>query len=45
MLKILGVKYISYHVCPNGCILYRGKYAEKEICQKYGHAKYKESNK
>ena len=31
MLKMLGVEYISYHVCPNDCILYRGEYADKEI--------------
>ena len=35
--KILGVEYISYHACPNGFILYRGEYAEKEKCIKCGH--------
>ena len=29
MLKMLGVEYISYYVCPNDCILYRGGYAKK----------------
>ena len=24
LLKMLGVEYISYHACPNDCILYRG---------------------
>ena len=24
LLKMLGVEYISYHACPNYCILYRG---------------------
>ena len=28
-LKMLGVEYISYHACPNDCILYRGEYAGK----------------
>ena len=37
MLKMLDVKYISYHVCPNDCILYRFKYADKAICSKCGH--------
>ena len=27
--KMLGVEYISYHVCSNDCILYRGKYTYK----------------
>ena len=44
MLKMLGVEYISYHVCPNDCILYRCEYADKEICPKCGHDIYKESN-
>ena len=24
LLKMLGIEYISYHACPNDCILYRG---------------------
>ena len=24
ILKMLGVEYISYHACPNDCIIYRG---------------------
>ena len=36
-LKMLGIEYISYHACPNDCILYRGEYANKEICLKCGH--------
>ena len=40
ILKMLGVEYISYHACPNYCILYRGEYAEKEICPKCGHDRY-----
>ena len=40
MLKILGVEYISYHVCPNDCILYRGEYADNEICPKCGNGRY-----
>ena len=44
MLKMLGFEYISYHVCPNDCILHRGEYANKEICPKCGHDRYKESN-
>ena len=31
MLKMLDVKYISYHACPYNCIIYRGKYGYKEI--------------
>jgi hypothetical protein len=45
MLKIVGVEYISYHVCSNDCIIYRGEYAYKEICLKCGHEKYHKSNK
>ena len=41
MLKMLGVDY-TYHVCPNDCILYRGKYANKDMCPKCGHNKYQE---
>ena len=37
LLKMLGVEYISYYACPNDCILYRGKYADKEKC---GHDRY-----
>ena len=33
---MLGVDYISYHACPNDCTLYRGEYADKEICLKCG---------
>ena len=40
LLKILGVEYISYHACPNDCILYRGEYADKEICLKFRHDRY-----
>ena len=40
LLKMLGVEYISYHACPNDCILYRGEYADKEMCSKCGHNKY-----
>ena len=40
LLKMLGVEYISYRACPNDCILYRGEYADKEICPKCGHEKY-----
>ena len=42
MLKILGFKYISYHMCPNDCILYRDEYVDKEICPKCGHDRYKD---
>jgi hypothetical protein len=45
MLKILVVEYISYHACPTDCILYRGEYANKEICPKCGHDIYHKSNK
>ena len=44
MLKMLGVEYISYHVCHNYCIIYRGEYADKEICPKCGSDRYTESN-
>ena len=37
---MLGVEYISYHACPNDCILHRGEYAYKEICPKCGHDRY-----
>ena len=40
LLKMLGVEYISYHASPNDCILYRGEYADKEICSKCGHERY-----
>lgn len=40
LLKMLGVEYISYHACEKDCILYRGEYADKEICLKCGHEKY-----
>ena len=43
MLKMLGIEYISYHVCLNDCIPYRGKYTDKEICPNYGHDKYQKS--
>jgi hypothetical protein len=45
LLKMLGVEHISYHACLNGCILYRGEYADKDICLKYGNDKYNKSNK
>ena len=41
---MFGVVYISYHVLPNDCIQYRGEYENKEICPKFGHERYKESN-
>ena len=40
LLKMLGVEYISYHACPNDCILYRGEYADKDMCLKCGHDRY-----
>ena len=40
LLKMLGFEYISYHACPNDCILYRGEYGDKDICLKYGHNRY-----
>ena len=40
---MLGVTYISYHACLNDYILYRGEYADKEICPKCGHDRYKQS--
>ena len=40
LLKMLGVEYISYHACPNDCILYRGEYVDKEMCLKCGHERY-----
>ena len=40
LLKMSGVEHISYHACPNDCILYKGEYAEKEICPKGGHDRY-----
>ena len=40
LLKILGVEYISYHACPNDCIIYRVEYAKKETCLKCGHDRY-----
>jgi hypothetical protein len=45
LLKMLSGEYISYHACLNDCILYRGEYAEKEICLKCGHDRYHKSNK
>ena len=43
LLKMLGVEYISYHACPNDFILYKGEYANKEICLKCGHDRYDKS--
>ena len=40
LLKMLGFQYISYHACPNDYILYRGEYANKEMCPKCGYDKY-----
>ena len=40
LLKLLDVVYISYNAFPNDCILYRGEYADKEICLKCGHDRY-----
>ena len=40
LLKMLGVEYISYHACPNDCILYIGDNANKEMCLKCGHDRY-----
>ena len=40
LLKMLGVEYISYHACPNDCILYRGEYVDKKMCPKCGHGRY-----
>ena len=40
LLKILGAEYISYHACPNDCILHRREYADKEMCLKCGHDRY-----
>ena len=46
MFKMLGVEYIPYHACSNDCILYRDKYADKQICPKCGHDKnHKSRNK
>ena len=45
LLKMLAVEYISYHACPNDCIIYRGEYAYKEICSKCGHDRYDKSKK
>ena len=42
---MLGVEYISYHACPNECILYRGEYEDKEICPKCEHDRYDKSKK
>ena len=41
---MLGVEYISYHACPNDCILCRGEYADKGRCPKCGHDRYIKSN-
>ena len=40
LLKMLGVKYISYHACPNDCILYKGEYVDKDMCSKCQHDRY-----
>lgn len=40
MLKKLGVEYITYHVCSNDYILYRGEYKGKEMCLECGHDMY-----
>ena len=45
LLKMLGVEYISYHACPNDCILYRGEYADKEMCPKCGHDRHHKKGK
>ena len=43
MLKMLGVEYISYHICTNDCILCRNKYTYKKICLECGHDMYHKS--
>jgi hypothetical protein len=43
MLNMLGVEYISYHACPNDCLLYIDEYAEKEICPICGNDRYHKS--
>ena len=45
LLKMLGVEYISYHACPNDCILYRGEYADKYMRPKCGHDRYDKQKK
>lgn len=40
LLKMLGIEYISYHACPNDCILYIREYVDKDICLKCGHHGY-----
>ena len=44
MFKMLDVEYISNHVGPSDCILYRDEYADKDICPKCRHGRYTESN-
>ena len=37
MIKRFGVEYISYHACPNDCILNRDADVEKERCLEWWH--------
>ena len=32
----LGLSYNSIHACGNGCVLFRGEYADLEVCPKCG---------
>lgn len=32
MLRTLGLGYVSIHVCPNNCVLFRKEYAELDTC-------------
>ena len=41
----LGLKYEKTHSCPNDCMLYRGEYADREICKRCNTSRYKLNGK
>jgi hypothetical protein len=34
LLTSIGMTFETIHACPNGCILYRGEYADAQSCPK-----------
>ena len=34
LIAKLGLSYNTIHACENGCVLFRGEYADAEVCPK-----------
>jgi hypothetical protein len=34
-LRRLGLSFQTIHACPNGCVLFRGRYQDSMVCPKY----------